>query len=70
MPVAIENRIRRRVAEMDIVRKIGEQQLAERSVASPVRADRFFAADDAHRAIRERFEWHGLRRIAHEIDDL
>ena len=42
MPVAIENRIRRRVAEMDIVRKIGEQQLAERSVASPVRAATVF----------------------------
>ena len=70
MPVAIENRIRRRIAQVDVVRKIGKQQIAERAVASPVRADRFFAADDTHRAVRQRFERHGLRRIAHEIDDL
>ena len=70
MPVAVENRIRRCIAKMDVVREISEQQLAERPVAAPVRADRLFAADDAHRAVRERFERHGLRRVADEIDDL
>ena len=69
MPVAVENRIGRRIAEMDILRKIGEQQLAKRPVTSPICADRLFATDDAHRAVRQRFERHSLRRVTDEIDD-
>ncbi len=55
---------------MDVIGEMGEQQIAERAVATPVGADGFFPAHHPHGAVGKGFKRHGLRRGAHVGDDL